>query len=99
MAKKVPSLLTDNKLLIKLAGIPERIRWIGLFVILGSIVLIWGAFFYIPLVWRIRSDGAHVVQEESLQVVLARQVKRGMLLKKENKEMRRFLKSSVVPPS
>ena len=99
MSKKIPSLLTDNKLLIKLAGIPERIRWIGLFVILGGIVLIWGAFFYIPLVWRMRNDSAQVVEEESVQIVLARQAKRGVLLKKENNEMRHFLKNSVVPQS
>lgn len=99
MSKKTPTLLTDNKLLIWLANIPEKHRWIGLASLLGGAIVLWAAFFYIPLLWRIESDRSEVEQGEKLQESLEKQAKKSLLLKKENEEMKDFLQNSVVPQS
>lgn len=99
MSKKIPTLLTDHKLLIWLANIPERLRWIYTSAILGGCIFIWGAFLYAPLLWRIYKDKKQITQNETARIVLSQQAQKGTQLKKENEEMKHFLQNSVVPQS
>ena len=97
MAKKNISLITDHKLLIWLSQVPERLRWVGTAGVLLFVILLWGSFFYLPTVWRMRKDKTQIMSNQAICQTLLRESARGKKMKKENEEMQVVLDSATAP--
>jgi len=97
LSKKVPSIITDNKFLIFLSKIPEHIRWVGTACFLLAIVTIWSLIFYFPALLRIRKYKLEIKNSQDQKTALASQSEKSKNIKKENVEIKKFLKNSFVP--
>lgn len=99
MSKKVSNLITDNKIVIFLSKIPEHTRWIYTAVFSLSLVIIWSFVFYLPNLFRIHKYRENIKNGREQKTALFFQVNKRKNIKKENIEIKSFLKNSVVPQS
>ncbi len=96
MAKKVPNLMTHNKLIVFLSGVPKRFRWVLTSSFLAFLVLLWGIFLYIPLIHSISGEKKRAFIEKVDDIISIESTKKGELLDLDEKIMVLSKKAGLV---
>jgi len=76
-SKKMPQLVTDNRVLILLSRLPERFRWPITGLVVLVVIFVWVLFFFTPLMWRIGFGKKNLKNLERQCSLLSEQVRLG----------------------
>lgn len=69
-------IITDNRLLILLARIPKRFRWMSTIGVTVTLVVLWSFFFLIPLFFEIKKYKKQMQVQEKICTMFAKKVSR-----------------------